>query len=266
MRTFVIINNHTDANIQENIISKLDSETNIIVFKPEDNKSNDEAINYLNVKIQYFPLDIIQHDTKLKNFVSKTLVDSNIGGFIHVLEDDIKIVGNTKAFLDEIEKMMSLFKLKSWFNTSCDTVNYIYQKYNPRFYIKIDDEQLMTKYDKTIAWCSNANTAWICYNMDIATYDDIKFEDIFTVPVYYIVEFLARRRNIKKVNELYYMNLYPSIQEELNVFTVDSSVSKYQQSEEQTKKENEIFISMKINHVPDSDVNAVMDDIINVLS
>lgn len=266
MRTFVIINNHNNANIQENIISKIDPEANIIVFKPEDVKSNNEEINYLNVKIQYFPSDITEHDTKLRNFVSKTLLDSKINGFVHVLEDDVKIIENTKTFLDEIEMMMSTLNLKSWFNTSCDMVNYVYQKYNPRFYIKIDDEQLITKYDKTIAWCSNANTIWVCYNMDKVTYEDIRFEEQFTIPVYYIVEFLARRRNSKKPGELYYMNLYPSIQEELNVFTIDSTVTKHSQSEEQMKVENNIFKSMNVNHASDNDVNVVMDDIINILS
>lgn len=266
MRTVVVINNHTNANIQENIISKIDPETNIIVFKPQDNKSNDEEINYLNVKVQHFPSDIIDHDTKLRNFVSKSLLDSKINGFVHVLEDDVKIIGETRVFLDEIEKMMSILNLKSWFNTSCDMVNYVFQKYNPRFYIKIDDEQFMPKYDKTIAWCSNANTIWVCYNMSKATYEDIRFEEQFTVPVYYIIEFLARRRNIKKLGELYYMNLYPSIQEELDVFTIDPSVVKKSQPEEQMKAENDIFKSMNINYTSDNDVNVVMDDIMKTLS
>ena len=67
-------------------------------------------------------------------------MDSKINGFVHILEDGVKIIGETRVFLDEIEKMMSLLNLKSWFNTSCDMVNYVLQKYNPRFYIKIDDE------------------------------------------------------------------------------------------------------------------------------
>ena len=265
MRTFVIINNHSDANIQEIIISKLETDSNIIVFKSEDNKSNEE-INYLNVRVKLFPSDLSDHDTKLRNFISKTLIDCKISGFVHVIDDSVKIINDTKSFLNEIEKMMTTLNLKSWFNTSCDTVNYVYQKYNPRFYIKIDDEQLMSKYDKTIAWCSNANTIWICYNMDKATFEDIRFEDRFTIPVYYIVEFLARRRNNKTPGELYYMNLYPSISEELNVFTTDNSIIKKQTSDETNKSENEIFTSMKINYTADNDVNVVMDDLIRVLS
>jgi hypothetical protein len=266
MRTFVIINNHNSANIQENIIGKLDPESNIIVFKPDNNYSDDEAINFPNVKIQQFPSDIMEHDTKLKNFVSKTLIDCKIGGFVHVIEDDVKIIGDTNAFLVEIEKMMTALNLKSWFNTSCDIVNYVYQKYNPRFYITIDEKQFMLKYDKTIAWCSNANTVWICYDMDKIVYDDIRFEEKFTVPVYYIIEFLARRRNSKKPGELYYMNLYPSVPEELKVFTLDSSVTKQSHDEEYVKKENEIFNTMNINYVADNDINIIMEDIMKVLS
>jgi hypothetical protein len=102
--------------------------------------------------------------------------------------------------------------------------------------------------------------------MDKVTYEDIRFEEQFSIPVYYIVEFLARRRNNKKPGELYYMNLYPSIREELNVFTLDSTVTKHSQSEEQMKAENDIFKSMNVNYASDNDVNVVMGDIINVLS
>ena len=152
------------------------------------------------------------------NFISKQILDEKIGGFVHVIEDKIQIYGNPSKFLDEIEKMMIVFRLKSWFNTSCDPCNFIYSKYNPRMYVAIDEPEAEKKYKKTISWCSNANTLWVCYNMDACSFDDIRFEENFQYPMYYIIEFLARRRNSKSPGELNYMNYYPSVEEELGVF------------------------------------------------
>jgi hypothetical protein len=62
------------------------------------------------------------------------------------------------------------------------------------------------------------------------------------------------------------MNLYPSVPEELKVFTLDSSVTKPSHNEEYVKKENEIFNAMNINYVADNDINIIMEDIMKVLS
>ena len=90
MRTFVIINNHSDANIQENIISKLEADSIIIVFKSDATRSNEEEVDNLNVRTRFFPSEISEHDTKLRNFISKSLIDCKISGFVHVIEDSVK--------------------------------------------------------------------------------------------------------------------------------------------------------------------------------
>lgn len=219
MRTFVIVKNHSEVDIDKNIIAMLPADSKILVFKPE-NEKNEIKAECTNIQVASYPEEMKTHESKLRNFISSWLIANNTKGFVHVITDSTEIFGNTQVFLDEIEKMMTVFKLKSWFNTSCDICNYVYSKYNPRFYIAIDEDEAKAKYDKIVAWCSNANTQWICYNMDILQFDDIRFEEKFRFPMYLIIEFLARRRNEKKPGELNYMNFYPSVPEELNVFKI----------------------------------------------
>lgn len=193
------------------------------------------------------------------------MIGENQDGFVHVLEDTVEIYNSPDKFLDEIERMMVMFQLKSWFNTSCDICNYVYSKYNPRLYISIDEEEAQKKYDKTIAWCSNANTIWVCYNTNLATFDDIKFEERFRYPMYYIIEFLARRRNTKKPGQLDYMNYYPSIPEELDVFRQLELKQPVDFSEDEIRKEGEIFTEMKVDNHPDSNLDILMEDMRNTI-
>ena len=136
----------------------------------------------------------------------------------------------------------------------------MYSKYNPRFYVSVDEDDTRQKYGKVVAWCSNANNVWSCYNMDSATFEDVRMEENLQFPMYYIIEFLARRRNSKSVGQLDYMNLYPSVEEELNVFrTVDvPDARKFTDAE--IKADAEIFGKMKVDNHPDSTLEVVMDD------
>ena len=224
MRTFAVINVNDSARIAENIAEKLPEGSKLTVFQrkslenPENQKKILEKCGKTEISFEYYPDELQFHWSKLKNFVTKSFLDRKIGGFLHVIEDEVEIFADTKPFLDEIERMMKVFRLKSWLNTSCDGCNFIYAKYNPRLWIKVDEEEAMKLYDKTIAWCSNANTAWICYDLDTAQFEDVRFEERFDFPMYFIIEFLARRRNTKRQGELCYMNYYPSVPEEMDVF------------------------------------------------
>jgi hypothetical protein len=168
--------------------------------------------------------------------------------------------------LDEIERMMNVFKLTSWFNTSCDTCNYVYQKYNPRMYVLVDEPEAKKRYDKRIAWCSNANTCWICYNMDKATFEDVRFDERFEFPMYFIIEFLARRRNSKKPGQIDYMNYYPSVAEELGVFKYeDAKNPTFKFDDEIIQKEGKVFGEMKVDNHPDCSVDVIMEDMMSAI-
>lgn len=272
MRTFVILNVNDGVDICENIIKKLPNNSNILVYARESLKNTDFVNTFTsfngnsNISLRFYDDDIRFKQSNLRNFVSKQLIDEKITGFVHIIEDIVKIYNNSEIFLDKIEQMMQILNLKSWFNTSCDQCNFVYSKYNPRLYIAIDDERMKNVYDKTIAWCSNANTLWTIWNYDMCTFEDLRFEEKFQFSMYLIIEFLARRRNTKKSGELYYMNYYPSIPEELNVFKCMDVKNGKQFTNDEINNEGKIFKEMCIDNHADTDINVLMEDISNVLT
>jgi hypothetical protein len=271
MRTFVILNVNDGVDICENIIKKLPNNSNILVYARESLKNTDFVNTFnsftgnSNIRLRFYDDDIRFKQSNLRNFVSKQLLDEKITGFVHIIEDIVQIYNDSEIFLDKIEQMMQILKLKSWFNTSCDQCNFVYSKYNPRLYIAIDDERMKKVYDKTIAWCSNANTLWTIWNYDMCTFEDLRFEEKFQFSMYLIIEFLARRRNTKKNGELYYMNYYPSIPEELNVFKCMDVKNGKQFTNDEINNEGKIFKEMGIDNHADTDINVLMEDISNVL-
>ena len=80
----------------------------------------------------------------------KWFLDNKKSGYLHFIEDNVEITSDPTNFLDKIEEMMTKFKLDSWFNGSCDPVNYVYSRFNPRFELVIDDDEAKKTYDKTI--------------------------------------------------------------------------------------------------------------------
>jgi hypothetical protein len=261
MRTFAIINTHDNVDILKNIIEKLPENSNIFVFQEENSKKIEkEGITFIS-----FPSEIKISNTKIKNFVSKYFFEQNFKEFLHVLEDSIVILNDTTVFLDEIEKMMTKLNQKSWFNTVTDPCNYAFKVYNPRFSVEIDEPSAKMVYDKTIYWTSHANTSWICYDYSKASFEDIEVDESFSIPMYYIIKFLAQRRNNKKNGELYYMNFYPTIKEELGVFKGISLKDSHEPTQEEMIKENQTFENMKINHGADMSIEQVMDDMFALL-
>ena len=198
--------------------------------------------------------------------VVKYFFDNSFNGFLHVIEDGIEIYNDPTTFLSEIEKMMSKLHLKSWFNTVTDVCNYSFNIYNPRFSVDLDEPTVKEVYDKTIYWTSHANTSWVCYDYSIATFDDVSFNESFTIAMFYIITFLAERRNHKKDGELYYMNFYPSIKDELGVFRLLQNVKDKPSSDVEYSKQNEIFRNMNVNYTADMSIEKVMDDIFDILT
>ena len=262
MRTFAIIKtNNEKISIFSNIIQHLPSTDRIIVFNES---SNEDTKSLTNVSFVKIPDDCKNSNSKIKNFVTKFFIDENYKGFLHVIEDHVNIFNDPSTFICEIELMMEKLNLKSWFNTTTDTCNYTFNIYNPRFSIIIDDEELKKVYDKTIYWTSHANTSWICYNFINASYSDFEFDERFKIPMFYIIKFLAERRNNKKPGELYYMNFYPTIEDEKNVFNiVNHNEMIFTQAEHVI--EHNLFNSLSINYTQDCVIEPIFEDLINIL-
>ena len=115
MRTFVIINDHKEQNIFDDVIYRLPKDSRKIIFSFFDIINLPEGVETVK-----FDEELIKHPAKLKNFVSKWLFDNNVNGFVHIIEDSVKIDNDPNVFLDEIEKMMVKLGQKTWYNTSCD--------------------------------------------------------------------------------------------------------------------------------------------------
>lgn len=161
--------------------------------------------------------------------------------------------------LDDVEALMTIFDLKSWFNTALDGCNYVLTKYNSRFSLDIDEENAPFS-GKTIHWCSNANTEWTTFLLKDAKDEDLLLDERFGIPMYYIIEFLARRRNRKSPGELHYMNMYPGLDSELGVLST-VHVDEKETPQEQFRKEDEIFRSLHVDNRPDMDINAIVGDV-----
>ena len=120
-------------------------------------------------------------------------------------------------FVSEIETMMAKLNVTSWFQTREDECNYVYSKYNPLFRVVVDEPECRKKYDKTICFTTHCNPLWAIYDFSKdETYEDFAYDSQFKVPMFYIIDYLARRRLAGKG----FMNAYPTIDDEEKVFTV----------------------------------------------
>ena len=268
MRTFVILNNHKDIDFHKNIIAKLPKGSEVYAFGTIEKNEYGEKTEDYSFSYHPIPEDQTKNIPMMRNYIMKWFLDNKKSGYLHFIEDNVEITSDPTIFLDKIEEMMSKFKLDSWFNCSCDPVNYVYSRFNPRYELVIDDDEAKKTYDKTILLCSNANTTWTTFNLDICEYEKIRLDDRFTIAMYYIIEFLANRRNNKNPGQLHYMNMYPTIKEELDVFKsipiVENNVDEKEKQRIQME-EDKLFHSLNINYKPDHDIVMISEDIRKML-
>ena len=256
MRIFAILHEREEIDIGKNIIEKLPEGSKVMIFSKEDFPVSNFPQNSLEfVKI---PEDLTDKKPKMRNFIIRTVKNSGFNGFLHVAEDSVALKTDPKMFFDEVELMMKTFGLKSWFNTALDGCNYVLSQYNPRFSVTVDVENTPLS-GKTIHWCSNANTEWTVFDLEGATDDDLMLNESFGIAMYFIIEFLARRRNRKSPGELHYMNMYPGLDSELPVLqTVPSNPD--ENHKEDFKAEDQIFREMKVDNRPDMEIEGIIRD------
>ncbi len=194
-------------------------------------------------------------DPKTRNYINKQYRESGFTGFLHVILWNTIIDKDPTDFLLKLEDMMDKLDYNVWFNTICDPCNYVYHKYCPRTYIMLDDPEYQVLSTKRIAFTSHSNTQWIAYNLAKATDSNLHFDEDFTIPMYYIIEFLARRKAEAVEGQLYFMNEYLTVEEEHGVFSKFNVEEKTDQ--EQLKKEDAIFASKNVKHAADNNVDVV---------
>lgn len=76
--------------------------------------------------------------------------------------------------------------------------------------------------------------------------------------MYIIIEYLARRKTTKKNTQLYFMNQYMSISDEIGTFhAVDIGGENIDPKKMQ--EEDSLFKSMKVEFAPDNNLDIVLD-------
>lgn len=159
------------------------------------------------------------------------------------------LLKDPSSFLDSIEKMMDILDYDVWLDTICDPCNYVYSKFNPRVSVDIDrDDVKKLDISKKIMFTSHSNTAWMCYNYKKIPDDLLRFNESFNIPMFMIIEFLARRRNTKRKDQVYFMNMYATVQEEIGVFKIDDQAIKAEQKTEKMAEEDKIFKDLNLNY------------------
>jgi hypothetical protein len=262
MRTIAITVTHRNSDIASGIVRWLKDipDTRIVAY------AHDGIDMLEGVENRKIPDDTFVSESKVKNFVTKDVIKTCGNDFIHLIEDTVEIFSDPSFFISEIERLMERMKIGSWFNTVTDPMNYTFKIYNPRFSIRIDEEKLKNVYDKTLYFTSHANTSWMTWNPSVAKTEDLLFDDRFSIPMYFIVKFLADRRSRHVKGELSYMNLYPTIEEERDVFhlvTLENLIP--EPSNKVGEAELKLFGELKVDVSPTLDINVVMEDIVSTL-
>ncbi len=198
---------------------------------------------------------------KARNFINDFFKKEQFGGFLHVVEDAVELAASgISQFVTSVEKMMDVLDYDVWFNTICDPCNYVYSKFNPRVAIELDREDIKPLgLSSKIMYTSHSNTAWICYNFARVPDDLLKFNESFDIPMFMIIEYLARRRNTRLAGQPYFMNMYATVPEEVGAFSMKSSSSAEETKPEKMAAEDEIFRGLGVNFAPDNNIDEVLE-------
>ena len=237
-------------------------EDNIILFGAKDVPAfvepQAEGLKYAYVQVPYEKDEI----PKIKNFIlSYFEQQEKYDGFLHMLEDNIVLDKNPLDYIENLAHTMSVLDYGIYFSTITDPCNYVFNKFSPRLTISIDDESIQNKLHlpKSLSFTSHSNTAWVSY--DFSKVENIqKYDEKFTIAMFYIIEYLARRKATKKANQLYFMNQYLSISNEIGVFhTID--IDKNQLDPKKMQEEDALFKSMNIDYAPDNNIDVILDSL-----
>lgn len=215
--------------------------------------------------VEYVAFSLDSNRAKCKNEINKFFKELGFKGFLHVVESPVQLLKDPAAYLIEQERCMDVLDYDVYFSTTSDGCNYVYSKFNPRVTIQLDSPDFKTlNMPQSISFTSHSNTIWVTYNFAKITDELLKFDERFNIPMYFIIEFLARRRNTKPIGSLYLMNQYLSIPSEVGVFTQDQESHQRNQSDDM-QKEDMIFKTLNLNFVPDNNIDQLLVDVINKL-
>ena len=172
----------------------------VIVFAPASMKrpyDNPDSIS--EDRWVCFP-DSADTSPKQKNFILDWCKGKGFIGFLHLVESCVVFNDKTKDYMDKLESTMSALDYDVHLSTASDRCNYVFNKFCPRIAIDIDDIELkfnLNLPDK-ICFTSHSNVTYVTYNFKALGGNALKFDERFTIGMFFIIEFLARRRATKR--------------------------------------------------------------------
>lgn len=179
------------------------SSSKVVVFTKQSAKKIDKDC----VLQVLFP-DSIDTISKQKNFMLKWCQERGFMGFLHLVETCIQFNSRTQDYMDKLESTMDVFDYNVHLSTITDRCNYIFNKFCPRLTINVDDYSLKRRFNLPDKLCftSHSNISYVTFNFKAFRDHPPLLDERFTVGMFIIIEFLARRRASSKPGQLYYMN------------------------------------------------------------
>lgn len=241
------------------LINQYNITDKIVIFAKD--VSAFSGLVYENVKLMFIP-EQCDNNAKIKNYVLNIYKEQKFNGFLHILEDNVVFFKDPSEYLNTIESTMAFLDYDIHFSTVTDPCNYLFNKFNPRITLDIDDQKLLDLgISKAISFTSHSNVSYIIYNYGaFKNENNIQlFNEQFSIAMYMIIEFLARRKQLKRKDQLYYMNQYLNVKEEIGVFGTLSGKKDNEINQQQMQAEDAIFKSMNVNYAPDNSIDMVLD-------
>ncbi len=174
-------------------------------------------------------------------------------GMLYVFDEKVEVVDEKKfiTFIPAIENMMDLMGHRLWLNTSCDECNYNFDKFDGRCVFKIDIPEFGKIFGNDIIFASNANFDFSIYDLDSIDISEMLLDEQFTIGMFFILSFLAKRRNSIPGC---FMNLYPTVPQELGVMKFreikEEKEMEMEGGEQEFKRQQMIFNEMKLDTSP----------------
>ena len=197
---------------------------------------------------------------KQKNFILDYAKQNGLDSFLHIIEDNVVVDKDPREYIEKVQHTMDVLDYSIYFSTVTDPCNYVFKKFCPRLTLRIDEENVQQKLSlpSKISFTSHSNTAWTIYDFSKMA-DAQKYDEKFSVAMYFIIEYLARRRATKSPSQLYFMNQYLSIVDEIGVYHIEEIPSSIRTTPQTMQEEDGIFRSMNVDYAPDNNIDQVLD-------
>ena len=212
------------------------------------------------------PQESTINETSLRNYINAYFKQQQFKGFLHVITDHITFKDKINDYVKQLEHAMDVLDYSVHFSTVTDPCNYVYSTYNPRMEVHLDlDDYNKLELPRSLYFTSHSNTAYVTYDFSKVPDDLLKFNENFSIPMFYIIEFLARRRNTKRASQIYFMNMYLAVPLEKDAIKNDPSVIDPEPDQKVFANEDAIFKGLNIEFAPDNNIDTVLENLNNLL-